>query len=168
MDTERTRTEFILTNMYIHVRNTLSLLDFNVKPMISLNSKEVDVLYRVCKLGYLVFQNHGRKISRFSKKFHAVKQKNLELLMMSVYEQLFTDHISWYRIILFLNIAMYCYWVNVSGYYVLLVLSRIAKLKLQTWIDDHKGWESVHIDEHQVPFPQINRTTSGRLRKNKK
>ena len=165
MDVECITTEFVLPHILIYSRRSLSSLNL---PLNAVNSKEIDVLNRICLFSNRVFCDNNRNICRFTKKFHVTKRENFEPLMMSVYEQLFTDRISWYRIVLFLNIAIYSYWVNVSDYYLIAVMSRIARAKFQQWIDDHNGWESIHADESQAPFPRIDRTATGRLQRNKK
>lgn len=153
MTTQNVRTDFILTHAFAHFRRSFHPIE--LPTLDPLNPTEENVLKRVVILCKIIDHFYLEKMYNLVCNFFRVEQIKLEELLYSLYDQIFPNHITWYRILLFIEIIT-CIAVTYRPNELLFnYFSKIVKEKLQPWIEEHNGWETVDIDE-KMEFPDVN------------
>lgn len=154
MTTEKVRTNFILANTFTHLRKSVHPMELTKLP--ALNAKEERVLKRVFKFCNIIHHFHFAKIYYLVCSFFQVEKNKLEELLYSLYDQLFTNGITWSRILLFIDIITFFAITHSPNDLLFKYFSKIVAEKLQPWIDEHDGWEAIVIDEEMDNFPHVN------------
>lgn len=151
---DRVKTDYILFNTVTNIRKCF----YPMKIFISArNRNEEKVGKRVLKFCKRIYFVHHIQIYNICRNFLYFGEKNkLEEMLLSIYDQLFADSISWSRIILFMIIIS-----RLMTYYryndlLFVYFYSIVKEKLELWIKNHNGWEVIKIDEHLAAIPYIN------------
>lgn len=154
MSTEKVRTDFILANTFIHLRRSVHPIKLSSIP--ALDEKEERVLKRVFKFCNIIHYFHFAKIYYLVCSFFRVEQNKLEELLYGLYDQLFSNGITWSRILLFIDIIVFFAITHSPNDLLYKYFSIIVKEKLQPWIDEHNGWEAIVLDEEMEVFPHVN------------
>lgn len=153
MAIQRARTDYILSNVLYRLKIPFYTTTI---PMLPLDMHEENVRERVLEYCKIVYGKHVQWIYQISSNFCHVKTNRLEELLTNLYEQIFADRISWYRIMLFIGVVadymVYFHSNNILFYH----FYDIVRKNLSSWIEDHNGWETIEFDEPLTEPPSVN------------
>lgn len=163
MNSQRVRTEYILSNLLVNLdRHQLWLNKnfpgtFPIKIKLSASNANEEKVFRhalsVCKN---IFQSYEWKIRQITEGLPCVKENRFEHFLSGLHEKLFADHTSWTRIMLFICIVSNFMEPFVSNDNLISYFSEFVQEKLSPWIEDHDGWEAINVDEPPTKIPYIN------------
>lgn len=151
----RVRTDYILWNIIPNITHGPFKLSIS-----AWSTKEEKTFFRVLKLCKSIYHTHHFQILFTRRLFFGDKNRNnnknqLKLFLLTVYNELFANRISWYRIMLFMCIVSSCMERYHNKTYLMLRFRKIVKEKLLYWIANY-GWENIKMDEKLERIPYIN------------
>lgn len=154
MAIQRARTDYILSNVLPLLKAQFYTTTMPILPPSDMH--EENVLERVLEYCKIVYKKHVSWIFQISSNFVHVETNRLEELLTSLYEQIFADRISWYRIMLFIGVVadymVYFHSNNILFHH----FYDIVRKNLLSWIEDHNGWETIEFDEPLFEPPSVN------------
>lgn len=136
------RTDFILRSIYSYIVRQR----YHVQCMRPMNGKEEEVLEKLKPIVDTFRSQYGTTVRRLSTEID-LKVETVGVAFQGVSNELFSDGITWSRIVAFLvfagEITLSCLSRGKSPIIVDVVyecLSSLVKEKLEYWIFDHGGW----------------------------
>lgn len=140
------RTDFILENVFsVLVRDY-----YNFDAISWMNKKEKDVLEKIVEILNVFRDKFADPIKSLCREIVVINEDTVSPILLKVSYEVFAEGISWSRIIAFFafvgELTITCIErkipkSNVDVIYE--IFSRLVKEKIESWIEDHDGWEGI-------------------------
>lgn len=140
------RTDFILQNMFAYLVKD----QYKFDAISAINKREKDVLEGMKETVDAFRLNYASTVKSLCAEIDLITEDTLGSVLLGVSNELFSEGITWSRIIAFFvfvgELTILCVSRKISKSIVDVMyecFSRLVNEKLQSWIDDHDGWEGI-------------------------
>lgn len=138
------RTDFFLENVFSYLIRDY----FNFHHINAINKKEKLVIEKTTKILDNFKDYYNAPVKKLCAEVGSINEDNIACILLGVSNALFSEGITWERIIAYFvfvgELAITCIKRNLPESTVDVMFesfSRLVKDKIESWVDDHGGWE---------------------------
>lgn len=140
------RIDFILENVFSYLLPNV----YNFDALCSTNEKEKHLIEKIKKILNAFRDSYSDPVKILCAELTVINEENISSILLDVADELFSEGITWSKIIAFFafvgELTTMCIKRKLPKSLVNVMyesFSRLVKVKLESWIDDHDGWEGL-------------------------